>query len=163
MLMDSLELNSTIQWRQFDFKNDSIILEQGILSSDILLSSGIGIGQVNQVFYAGSGISGIKQYDLHNLKKSVFGHELNINLSGGKVKVFCLKNNSNSNLFFISTGQAGFTDMFGWGYLGQFIKPSGNILYYDLNQGYLVDSGSRYFYLSGIADYELGMFLVNSG
>lgn len=169
--LDYLKINSALTWKQTDFQNDVLILEQGDLSNDERFDSGTGVNQANKSFLSASslGIGEKRQFDLFNLTRQMFGGNISTNFSGDFVKVLYVENLNTGigqDLYLCATGTGGFTQLMGMSYLGQTIKPSSYAIFYDMIEGFPISTGERYLYLQDInnlsgINYELAIFGVS--
>lgn len=170
--LEYLKINSALTWRQTEFTNNVLLLEQGSIAFSNNLTSGTGIGQVNKSYFDAYTLNTGEnlQLDLFNLNRSIFGKNLQINFSGDNLKLLIIENTStgiNQDIFLCGTGTAGLTNPLSWDYLGVIIKPKSYYITIDRNTGWEISTGERVLYIQDINDtapsYEIGIFGVHFG
>src|SRR5688572_9311281 len=97
--VENAVINNTITWTQSDSsRGDTLTINNGLVTNQLILSSGTGIGKVNAIFHISGALSqaggsnDVITYNLHSLTGNILGNNTIINLSGGNLKCISISN-----------------------------------------------------------------------
>lgn len=142
-----LSIDHSLIWQQSTVNSQNTVYNSSNIRFSNSYTSGTGASQVNNSYFSSGSLSAGQtlQLDLFNLSTA--------NFSGGVVKTIFIQNDTTGtgNGYVITlkgTGTNGLITPFSSGYLGTEIHPQSFKLFFDPTNGYSIDSGSRYFYLT---------------
>lgn len=158
-------VHNSINWIQSDITRGRIkLIDNGLVSSKPLFSSGTGISQVNMAYHNIQSGGIIYSIDLANLTRTLLDGTIITSFSGGDVKGFIIKNLSTGDniLFSVSTGVSQFNNPFDKKNTNIIISPQCSFSIFSLT-GWKV-SNNRFMTLSGPnVYYEIGIIGVVTG
>ena len=93
------KITSQLSWTQYQTTNFGINSNANIDNTTLILNSGTGIGQINQLWY--STLSGNQTLDLSSLSQNIFNGKINISFTNGDIKgiIINLLDSGNSGVF----------------------------------------------------------------